>query len=1209
MTVSSTNTKRQFNGDGSTAAFAYNFKVFADADLQVIVRSATGTESVKTSGSHYNASGIGETSGGTVTFTSGNIPASGETITLRRAKTIAQELSLVANDPFPAANLNDQLDKMTHLILQNNEELDRALKLSRTNTMTSTEFAQSATDRASKVLSFDSSGEIAVTQELGTFRGNWAASTAYNERDIIRDNSATGNQSIYIVITAHTSSGSLPITTNTDAAKFSAIIDNTTATTTTNVTSITNDALVVGRDADNQLKFSTDNQIIFRVGAGDGVTFKGSGEIEATSLDISGDADIDGTLEADAITIGGVTLAETIADTVGAMVSSNTESGIAVTYDDSDNTLDFTVASITAVGALNSGSITSGFGAIDNGSSAITTTGTITAGTFVLGTASLNENDLESIDGITAGTAAASKALILDANLDNSGARNITISGELDAATLDISGNADIDGTLEADAITLGGTALGSLYSPIAGSSSIVTTGALNSGSITSGFGTIDTGSSTITTTGDITGGTFAATSAIGAGDNASVGYSSTDGLLLIGQGSTNDVSLLNDTGAVVARIPTGGTTFVVSGALQTTGAAGAKLFLTTAEATVVANDSLGAIEFYATSETAPDGNSKAGAIECTAEGTFAGDNNATQMLFKLGVSEAASTKMTLSSGGNLTVTGVGTFASLDISGDIDVDGTTNLDVVDIDGAANFAADVTFADGADIITASAGTSNFRAGVNAGNSIASGGNFNVVVGDEAGTAITTGDNNTAIGFEALSTEDADGNNTAIGYQALKTLNAGASGFNTAVGVASGTAMTTGVKNTLLGHGSGAALTNADFNIAIGFGSLNSDTLGSKSVAIGEQTLNAQNFTTATDAFNTAVGHNAGKAVSTGIENTLIGSLAGDALTDADFNVAVGKQTLTADTLGSRSTAIGFGALQAQNFTSATDTYNVALGFWAGKEVTTGDQNTLIGASAGDALTTGNKNTVLGYNALGGGTTYDGNTAIGHEALKVANITTGADANNTAVGVSAGVAVTTGLKNVIIGVSAAGTLTTGSDNICIGRQADVNAGAALNQITIGIDIDAGGDNNFSFGKASNVVTNDFDADANWSRSSDKRKKREIYDQELGLDFVNDLRTVNFQWKPSNEFPKEWNDYSENNNMDTDVVMHGFIAQEVKEVLDKHSSERDSNFSGWKEGEDGMQHTSREMFVIPLIKAVQELSAQVDTLKEEIKELKNG
>jgi hypothetical protein len=91
----------------------------------------------------------------------------------------------------------------------------------------------------------------------------------------------------------------------------------------------------------------------------------------------------------------------------------------------------------------------------------------------------------------------------------------------------------------------------------------------------------------------------------------------------------------------------------------------------------------------------------------------------------------------------------------LTVTGDIDVDGTTNLDVVDVDGAVNFAADVTFADGADIITASAGTSNFRAGVNAGNSILSGGNYNTVVGDEAGTAITTGDGNVAVGFDALS----------------------------------------------------------------------------------------------------------------------------------------------------------------------------------------------------------------------------------------------------------------------------------------------------------------------------------------------------------------------------------------------------------------------------------------------------------------------
>ena len=119
----------------------------------------------------------------------------------------------------------------------------------------------------------------------------------------------------------------------------------TLAAAQTNITSVLNTSLVLGRDADNQIKFGTDNQIIFEVSGGDNVIFKASGEIEAASLDISGDVDVDGTLEADAITINGTTLAETISDTVGAMVGSNTETGIAVTYDDSDNTLDFVIGS------------------------------------------------------------------------------------------------------------------------------------------------------------------------------------------------------------------------------------------------------------------------------------------------------------------------------------------------------------------------------------------------------------------------------------------------------------------------------------------------------------------------------------------------------------------------------------------------------------------------------------------------------------------------------------------------------------------------------------------------------------------------------------------------------------------------------------------------------------------------------------------------
>ena len=79
-----------------------------------------------------------------------------------------------------------------------------------------------------KILAFDSSGEISVTQELGTFKGNWAASTAYVIRDIVKD---TNTNNIFICVTAHSSSGSVPLTTNTDSAKWSLLVDAASATT------------------------------------------------------------------------------------------------------------------------------------------------------------------------------------------------------------------------------------------------------------------------------------------------------------------------------------------------------------------------------------------------------------------------------------------------------------------------------------------------------------------------------------------------------------------------------------------------------------------------------------------------------------------------------------------------------------------------------------------------------------------------------------------------------------------------------------------------------------------------------------------------------------------------------------------------------------------------------------------------------------------
>jgi len=210
-----------------------------------------------------------------------------------------------------------------------------------------------------------------------------------------------------------------------------------------------------------------------------------SGELDAATGDFSGDVDVDGTLEADAITIGSTAIGSIYGVVAGS-------------------------SSIVTTGALDSGSITSGFGTIDTGSSTITTTGLISGGSldidnvlingttightddtdlitvadgaltvagtigsgaitstgivtgtaFTAGSAVLAEAELELLDGLTAGTAIASKVVTTDASIDTTGQRNLTISGELDAATLDISGDADIDGTLEADAITIDGTTL-----------------------------------------------------------------------------------------------------------------------------------------------------------------------------------------------------------------------------------------------------------------------------------------------------------------------------------------------------------------------------------------------------------------------------------------------------------------------------------------------------------------------------------------------------------------------------------------------------------------------------------------------------------------------------------------------------------------------------------------------------------------------------
>ena len=228
MTISTTIVKNSYSGDGSTASFSYTFKVLAESDLTVIIRSALGTETTKTLTTHYTITGVGDAAGGSITFTAGNIPSATETVVLLRDTTQTQAIDYVANDPFPAESHEEGLDRSVILSQEIQEEVDRSIKLSRTNTMTNTQFTVGPTDRANKVLSFDSSGELSVTQELGVFKGNWSSGETYAVRDLVKD---TTNDNIYICQTAHTSSGSLPLSSNTDIGKWSLIVDAASATT------------------------------------------------------------------------------------------------------------------------------------------------------------------------------------------------------------------------------------------------------------------------------------------------------------------------------------------------------------------------------------------------------------------------------------------------------------------------------------------------------------------------------------------------------------------------------------------------------------------------------------------------------------------------------------------------------------------------------------------------------------------------------------------------------------------------------------------------------------------------------------------------------------------------------------------------------------------------------------------------------------------
>jgi hypothetical protein len=173
----------------------------------------------------------------------------------------------------------------------------------------------------------------------------------------------------------------------------------------------------------------------------------------------------------------------------------------------------------------------------------------------------------------------------------------------------------------------------------------------------------------------------------------------------------------------------------------------------------------------------------------------------------------------------------------------------------------------------------------------------------------------------------------------------------------------------------------------------------------------------------------------------------------------------------------------------------------------------------------------------------------------------------------------------------------SVTTGSFNQTFGDQLILTA-AATGRIAIGSNFTHSVDTSVVIGNGTNRISNSYTVNATWAFSSDERIKNVIGKDTLGLDFINDLEPVTFRWKPSNEVPQELTSrYAEENVQDTDLVMHGLIAQNVKAALDKAGVD---TFTGWSVDADGTQKLGITDLITPMINAINELTARVKQLE---------
>jgi len=434
-------------------------------------------------------------------------------------------------------------------------------------------------------------------------------------------------------------------------------------------------------------------------------------------------------------------------------------------------------------------------------------------------------------------------------------------------------------------------------------------------------------------------------------------------------------------------------------------------------------------------------------------------------------------------------------------------------------------------------------------------------FLTAFGYNAGVS-TTAANNTAIGTEALYTNNTGDSSVAVGYRALYATNGAYS--NTAVGAQALLALTSGNANTAIGQAALQSNTTSNYNVAIGYLASNYQT-GGYNIGIGVQALNGASGTS-TGTNNTAIGYQAAYSVTSGYALTAIGQEAMRLNTSGLNNTAIGLQALYSNTTSSDCTAVGQGALYAS----------------------TGSQNTAVGRLALYNNNTASYNTAVGYQALYTNTASGSLTAVGYKAGYAC---TGNE--SVFIGYLAGQSVSSGSANVLVGPYAGyyqNPITTGSNNVVLSYAGGLAAGTDTHEIFINTLYNASGKGSstgFINPNAGGVYQGN--NSATWSVASDQRLKKNIVDNNVGLDKVVQIQIRNFEYRTEDEVT----DLPKNQAIAKQGVQLGVIAQELQAILPDCV----------KQESTGVMAVEHDNIMWHMINAIKELNAKVIALETKL------